>query len=247
MRIMPIFFRGEFVREYSILTEPEWREAGLGNIGYWRYVWGMREEAVKDIVGFVTTDGYVIPVKRWLYNYGVVVGAKTVIGSVYFRVHEMNLDKWGERTAKAKEKDKRAYASDVLFVKEYLATGDLIYATKAAYGNRPSNAILEKLGNKKLKSGKVQAIMKKEVEEAAKRVGVDRDFVLSRLKALGESDSKHAILALKELVDILDMKATKQSVAPPQVALPLSPEDIKALEDAKRHKLAEVAPMEVVE
>ena len=248
MRIVSGHVTAHIIRDYAILTESEWRSAGLGNIGYWRTVWGLRKDVSYDLDGFVTSDGYVIPVKSWLYNYGVIVGANTIIGSVYFRTHEMTLDKWGEKTEYSKNKDKRAYASDVLFSKEYLSTGDLIYATRAAYGERPSNSILKKLGEKKLKSRRVQNLMKKEVEEAAERVGVDRDFVLLRLKEISSGDTKQSVIALKELVDILELKPAKQlSGGGIHVSLPLSEDDIKALEEAKRHKLAEVVPAEVVE
>lgn len=237
-------------RNYVLLTESEWsEERGLGNIAFWKLIWNKKSEDFEDLAGIVTDDGYVVPIKSLVSNYGIIKGASTILGTVVFSKHRIHTEYWMEPTERENRKRDNASQNELRFVKELIQTRDEVFAVKTTVGTptmsdkqakRKAAALLKKRG--------VQKAMEKMIKEAADRVGVDYDFVLKRLVELSANDNSIGLNAVKELEEILKMKGSgNKANVNINATLPLSESDIEALEAAKRHKLAEVTEAELVE
>jgi len=245
MRVVTTYDSKRGERKIAILSEEEWLP-GFGLKIYWKQLHNLEEEDAKEYVGFVNPEGFVIPINFLIINYGVVKGVSTPLGKAMLKTEYLTLDEFGLPLPSTQDRKKKILRRNLNFSRQVVETGDIAFAYKTAIAPYVSKEEALAKGSKLLKKKEVKSVMKKLVEEAAERVGVDRDFVFVRLKELSQGEGNTALGAAKELSEILEMKE-KQSARTNlniNATLPLTVEDMQALDDAKRHKLAEVAEYE---
>ena len=78
--------------------------------------------------------------------------------------------------------------------------------------------------------------------KAADEVGINHEWVLTRLREMAKMDNNNGMAALKELVEIFDMKDNKKTSVNINAQLPLSADDMKLLEEKKQEQLRKIEP-----
>lgn len=188
-------------------------------------------------------------------NYAILVtAAGTFMGNPGAKMHG-DIDKKRNKTSfsnriylmGAPERAKCSPAEYDFGIFMYLGM-DPVTAYKKAFPEATVPLYIRTRAHALLKTERVQAVIRQEVQDAAKKLGIDEEYILSRIKKICESgdSDKVKLGALRELKDCLDMSPDK---APKMLAgrfgyrqdaqVAISDAEFKVLEEPKKKQLGE--------
>jgi len=205
--------------DYEIYTVSEWQEKG-------NPIPEPFSANSKDSKYVLSEDGFVIAVfgcnqlNKWQFT------LKTPYGIVKWRGGKVHTDEWLNGFEKYGEGKEYLTDKQRKFAQIYSATNDRIKAVMIAYDEKNRDRARKK-ASRLLNIEKVRKYVDKLTQQALDDLGIDHLWILEKLKNVIEDDDKDRVSALKEMIEIANLKSkTKISAT---ASIPLPPSVIKQI------------------